>query len=99
MGPRRQKNKKLTPAEIKWTITEKEFLAMSWGIEKFDYYLRGRKFTVITDHSALKAMKTKHIHQDPALRRFTLRRFEVASHTYLTPNLALRRFEVASLLF
>jgi hypothetical protein len=34
MGPRRQKNKKLTPAEIKWTITEKEFLAMSWGIEK-----------------------------------------------------------------
>jgi hypothetical protein len=43
----------------------------------------------------------EEVHQDPALRRFTLRRFEVASHTYLTPNLALRRlsFEVASLLF
>jgi hypothetical protein len=40
------------------------------------------------------------VHQDPALRRFTLRRFEVASHTHLTPNLALRRlsFEVAALL-
>ena len=28
-------------------------------IEHYDYYLRRRKFHVITDHSALKAMKTK----------------------------------------
>ena len=54
-------SKKMTDAENKMGITEKEFLAMGWAIEKFDYYLRGRKFKVITDHIALVAMKTKPI--------------------------------------
>ncbi|MGL4849396.1 MAG: RNase H-like domain-containing protein, partial [Clostridium sp.] len=54
-------SKMLTPAEIKLGITELEFLAMAWSIKYFDYYLRGRRFKVITDHSALKSMKTKHI--------------------------------------
>lgn len=45
---------------MKMGITEKEFLAMTWRIEHFDYYLRGRKFKVITDHTALRAAKEKH---------------------------------------
>lgn len=53
-------SKKLTPSEMKMGITEKEFLAMMWGIEHFDYYLRGRKFKVITDHTALTASRDKH---------------------------------------
>jgi hypothetical protein len=69
------KNFKLSPGirknlqKRKKGITEKEFLAMSWGIEQFDYYLRGRKFTVITDHTALKAMKTKPIFGNLRLER------------------------------
>jgi hypothetical protein len=52
-------SRKLTDAEKNYGITEKEFLAVAWGIEHFDYYLRGRSFKIITDHSALKYIKTK----------------------------------------
>ncbi len=62
-------SKKLTPAEQKYGITEKEFLAMAWGIEHFDYYLRGRKFKVRTDHSALLSIKTKQIFGSLKLER------------------------------
>lgn len=51
--------KKLSNAEKKATITEKEFYAVAQAIQYFEYYLRGNKFTVITDHTALKALKTK----------------------------------------
>jgi hypothetical protein len=52
-------SKKLTPAETRYTITEKEMLAVLWGVKKFDYELRGRKFNLVTDHKALSFMKTK----------------------------------------
>lgn len=42
---------------------------MNWGIEHFDYYLKGKKFTIITDHTALKAMKEKHIFGNLKLER------------------------------
>ena len=47
-------NKTLGPAEQNYTTTELECLAVIWAIEKFDYYLEGNKFKVITDHIALK---------------------------------------------
>jgi hypothetical protein len=62
-------SKKLTPAETKYGITELEFYAMAWSIKYFDYYLRGKKFKVITDHTALKAMKTKEIFGNLKLER------------------------------
>jgi len=62
-------SKKLTPAEAKFGITEKEFFAMAWGIEHFDYQLRGRKFKVRTDHTALLAMKEKPIFGSLRLER------------------------------
>jgi len=62
-------SKRLSSAEKKYGITEKEFLAMSWGVEHFDYYLRGRPFTVRTDHSALAAFKTKQIYGNLKLER------------------------------
>ena len=43
----------LKGAEIHYTITEKECLAIIWAILKLRIYLCGKKFTIITDHSAL----------------------------------------------
>lgn len=44
----------LNQAEKKYSTTEREVLALVEGITKFQPYLFGRKFTVITDHSSLR---------------------------------------------
>ena len=44
----------LTSAERNYTVTERECLAVVWGIRKFREFLEGFHFKVITDHSSLK---------------------------------------------
>ena len=44
----------LNQAEKNYSTTEREALALVEGIKKFQPYLFGRKFTVITDHSSLR---------------------------------------------
>ena len=44
----------LKGAEIHYTITEKECLAVIYAIKSYHIYLSGRKFRIITDHIALK---------------------------------------------
>ena len=46
-------SKMLKNSELYWTVTEKECFACVWAIKKYRIYLLGKKFTVITDHSAL----------------------------------------------
>lgn len=48
----------LSDAEKHYGISEKECLGVVWGIKMFRTYLAGSKFTVLTDHSALKWLLT-----------------------------------------
>ena len=47
-------SKKLTATKKRYGITEKEMLAIVWGIGKFKYELKGRRFRLVTDHKVLK---------------------------------------------
>lgn len=49
-------NRALLPAERSYSISELETLAVVWAIQYFLAYLYGHQVTVITDHSAVKAI-------------------------------------------
>lgn len=44
----------LTQSERKFTVTEKELLAVVFALEKFRCYVEGQRFTVVTDHASLR---------------------------------------------
>jgi hypothetical protein len=46
-------SKVLTKEQRNYTVTERECLAVLWGLEKSRYMVLGRKVKVITDHEAL----------------------------------------------
>lgn len=52
-------SRKLSLAEQAYGITEKEVLAALWGMEKFQFHLLGKKFTLVTDHKAITFMNSK----------------------------------------
>jgi hypothetical protein len=43
----------LSKAEINYSITEKECLALIWALQKFCCFIWGCKVIIVTDHEAL----------------------------------------------
>ncbi|XP_070005112.1 uncharacterized protein [Nicotiana sylvestris] len=52
-------SKTLNPAEMNYTVTEKELLAVVWAFDKFRSYLVGTKVIVYTYHSAIRYLFAK----------------------------------------
>ena len=46
----------LNIAERNYSHIDKEALHCVWGIRKFNYYVYGRRFTLMTDHQPLTAI-------------------------------------------
>ena len=64
-------SKTLGEAQVNYTTTEKEFLAIIFALEKFRSYLLGSKVIVFTDHAALKFLLSKK-ETKPRLMRWIL---------------------------
>ncbi|ELQ75993.1 hypothetical protein, LTR Retrotransposon, partial [Trachipleistophora hominis] len=51
-------------------ISEKEMLAVKWGIDKFSQELKARMFYLITDHKALEVIRNKPEFDNNRLNRW-----------------------------
>ena len=49
----------LNEAERKYSATDKEGLGVYWAVRHFMSYILGMPFTIVTDHAALRALRTK----------------------------------------
>ena len=54
-------SKNLTPTELNYIVTEKEFLAVIYSISKFIHYIIGYPVVLYTDHFAIKYLANKPI--------------------------------------
>ena len=61
----------MNDAQLNYTRTEKEILAIVFAFEKFRLYLIGNRVIVHTDHSAIKYLRTKK-NTKPRLIRWVL---------------------------
>lgn len=66
-------SKSLTKTEKRYCQTEKEALAAVWGIERFQMYLLGKKFDLITDCKALLYLFTSRSKPCARIERWVLR--------------------------
>ena len=69
-------SKKLSPAAIRYSISEHELCGLAVNIHSFKHILRNTDFTVIIDHSAL--LYILHAKREPLILRLK-KRIEVLS--------------------
>ncbi|GFS14366.1 zinc finger protein [Elysia marginata] len=62
---------KLPDREQKYSVIEREALAVVWGVKKFSLYLYGTKFTLQTDHGPLQFLKAAKF-ESPRIMRWAL---------------------------
>lgn len=66
-------SKSLTATERRYCQTEKEALGLVWAVEKFQFYLLGRKFDLVTDCKALVYLFTPRSKPCSRIERWVLR--------------------------
>ena len=81
-------SRKLTEAERRYAMIEKEALAITWACEKFDFYLVGRHFQVETDHKPLiPLLGEKDLSHLPVrIQRFKMRMMRYSYDIFHTPG-------------
>jgi hypothetical protein len=65
-------SRQLNPVETRYSASEMEMLAVTWGTRHFRCYLYGKQFVLRTDHAALKYMHN-FAGNNSRLLRFSLR--------------------------
>ena len=61
-------SKKLLPRETRYSVIERECLALVWGVKKFQMYLYGREFQVETDHCPIIYMQNTKLTNSRIMR-------------------------------
>ncbi|GFO27554.1 Zinc finger protein [Plakobranchus ocellatus] len=64
-------SKKLIDRERKYSVTEREALAIVWGVKKFSLYLYGTVFILQTDHGTLQFLNAAKF-DSPRIMRWAL---------------------------
>ena len=63
----------LSPAEQRYSQTEREGLAAFWLTQKFHYYLYDREFSIVNDHKPLEKLLSARGSPTPRLQRWLLK--------------------------
>ena len=64
----------LTDTEMRYSQTEKEALAIVWGVEHFHLYVYGHKFVLVTDHKPLETISgSRNSKTSARIERWVLR--------------------------
>ena len=65
-------SRKLLPRETRYTVTEREALAVVWALTKLYRYLYGRHFEIMFDHEALSLLNSSKLSVSPRVIRWQL---------------------------
>ena len=63
-------SKKLTDTQRRYSVMEKECLAIVWAVKKFQAFLFGRKFIIETDHQPLACIRKSKVANSRITRLF-----------------------------
>ena len=80
-------SKTLSPVQTRYSQIEREALAIAWGCERFDIFLRGKPATIVTDHRPLEKLWAKGCdHLSLRLQRIGLRLLSYNVHIKYEPG-------------